>query len=113
VARRNLTELVGKCRCKGGQVYLEGKPKPRSYKDENGNRKYVTEVVVECRPAEINEGFEKNDRWGCVYLDVTGKRRTTVQQSTFGLTMDEKMPTLRKIKRGVLPTHKPTQKHHI
>jgi DNA-damage-inducible protein D len=23
------------------------------------------------------------------------------------------LPTLRKIKRGVLPTHKPTQKHHI
>jgi hypothetical protein len=46
-------------------------------------------------------------------FSVTGKRRTTVQQSTFGLTMDEKMPTLRKIKRGVLPKHKPTQKHHI
>jgi hypothetical protein len=26
---------------------------------------------------------------------------------------DDKMPTLRKIKRGVLPTHLPTQKHHI
>ena len=25
----------------------------------------------------------------------------------------EKIPTLRKIKRGVLPTHLPTQKHHI
>jgi len=25
----------------------------------------------------------------------------------------DKMPTLRKIKRGVLPTHLPTQKHHI
>ena len=26
---------------------------------------------------------------------------------------NKKIPTLRKIKRGVLPTHLPTQKHHI
>ena len=34
--------------------------------------------------------------------------RTTVQPSTFVLTTDDKKPTLRKIKRAALPTHKPT-----
>jgi len=33
----------------------------------------------------------------------------TVQPSTFVLTTDDKIPTLRKIKRAALPTHKLTQ----
>jgi hypothetical protein len=37
----------------------------------------------------------------------------TVQTLNDSAKTDDKMPTLRKIKRGVLPTHLPTQKHHI
>jgi len=40
---------------------------------------------------------------------VTSKCRATVQPSTFVLTLDDKMPTLRKIKRVAMPTHEPTQ----
>jgi len=35
--------------------------------------------------------------------------RATVQPSTFVLTLNDKKPTLRKIKRVALPAHKPTQ----
>jgi hypothetical protein len=47
-----------------------------------------------------------------------GKLRTlalTLKDDTTDnkLTEKKKLPTLRKIKRGVLPTHLPTQKHHI
>ena len=43
-----------------------------------------------------------------IYINVIPACRTTVKPSTFVLTSDDKMPTLRKIKRAALPTHKPT-----
>jgi hypothetical protein len=39
--------------------------------------------------------------------------RATEQTSTIRADIGRQKPTLRKIKRAVLPTHKPTQKHHI
>ena len=48
----------------------------------------------------------KNDN---LFQDKT----TTVQLSTFVLTSDDKMPTLRKIKRGASQHTKPTLLHHI
>jgi hypothetical protein len=44
---------------------------------------------------------------------VTSKCKTTDNSTTNRQKQRTKMPTLRKIKRGVLPTHLPTQKHHI
>lgn|SRR5690554_6918170 len=41
-----LAELAEKYLKKGNQVYLEGKLQTRSYDDKDGNRKYITEVVV-------------------------------------------------------------------
>jgi len=32
---------------KGSQVYIEGKLRTRSYDDKDGNKRYVTEVIVE------------------------------------------------------------------
>jgi single-strand DNA-binding protein len=32
---------------KGSKVYVEGRIKPRSYEDKDGNKKYVTDFVVE------------------------------------------------------------------
>jgi single-strand DNA-binding protein len=69
---RGLAELAGKYLHKGSSIYLEGKLKPRSYEDKEGNKKYVTQIIAErfimldkptdkaeCRPAEINEGFSQ------------------------------------------------------
>jgi hypothetical protein len=46
-------------------------------------------------------------------IKSTSKRRTTESADINRQKRRTKMPTLRKIKRGVLPTHLPTQKHHI
>ncbi|MBK9729614.1 MAG: hypothetical protein IPO86_16035 [Saprospiraceae bacterium] len=58
-------------------------------------------------------------------LNFVLKSATTPTRKTLALTLKDdttdnkqtetkdKKPTLRKIKRGVLPTHLPTQKHHI
>jgi hypothetical protein len=39
--------------------------------------------------------------------------RATEQTSTIRADIGRQKPTLRKIKRAVLPPHKPTQKQHI
>lgn len=41
-----LAELAEKYLKKGSQIYVEGKLQTRTYDDKDGNRKYMTEVVV-------------------------------------------------------------------
>ncbi|MGB3852106.1 MAG: single-stranded DNA-binding protein, partial [Tunicatimonas sp.] len=42
----NLAELAGQYLQKGKEVALEGKLKHRTYDDQQGNKRYVTEVVA-------------------------------------------------------------------
>lgn len=42
-----LAEIIGEWLKKGSQVYIEGRIQTRSYEDNNGVKKYITEVVVE------------------------------------------------------------------
>ena len=46
VAWRQLAEICGKFLHKGKQVYIEGKIQNRSYDDRDGNKRYISEVVV-------------------------------------------------------------------
>ena len=46
VCWRNLAEIAEKYLAKGKQIYLEGKLRTRSW-DDNGVKKYVTEVVAD------------------------------------------------------------------
>lgn len=41
-----LAELAGKYLSKGRQVYIEGKMQTRSWEDQQGQKKYTTEVVA-------------------------------------------------------------------
>jgi len=41
-----LAEICGKYLTKGKQVYLEGRIQNRSYDDRDGNKRYISEVVV-------------------------------------------------------------------
>ena len=47
VVWRQLAEICGKYLTKGKQVYLEGKIQTRSYDDRDGNKRYITEIVVD------------------------------------------------------------------
>ncbi|MCW8893378.1 MAG: single-stranded DNA-binding protein, partial [Deltaproteobacteria bacterium] len=47
VAWRQLAEICGKYLHKGKQVYIEGKIQTRSYDDRDGNKRYITEIVVD------------------------------------------------------------------
>lgn len=47
VAWRQLAEICGKYLKKGKQIYVEGKIQTRSYDDRDGNKKYITEIIVD------------------------------------------------------------------
>ena len=46
VAWRQLAEICGKYLHKGKQIYIEGKIQNRSYDDRDGNKRHISEVVV-------------------------------------------------------------------
>ena len=47
VVWRGLADVVEKYVHKGDKLYVEGKVKTRSYDDKDGNKRYVTEIVVD------------------------------------------------------------------
>lgn len=44
---RGLAEIAEKWLKKGSQIYVEGRLRTRSWDDQNGNKKYTTEVLVD------------------------------------------------------------------
>lgn len=47
VAWRNTAEIIEKYVAKGSQLYVEGKIRTRSWSDNDGNKRYVTEVIAD------------------------------------------------------------------
>jgi len=47
VVWRKLAEIAGQYLKKGSQVYIEGKLRTRSWDDNNGDKRYATEVVAD------------------------------------------------------------------
>lgn len=47
VAWRNAADIVEKFVKKGTQVYIEGRLRTRSWDDQNGNKRYTTEIIVD------------------------------------------------------------------
>jgi single-strand DNA-binding protein len=64
VAWRQLAEICGKYLVKGKQIYIEGKIQSRSYDDRDGNKRYITEIVVDQmqmlgRPGDDSGGGQR------------------------------------------------------
>lgn len=47
VAWRQLADLAGNYIRKGTQIYVEGRIRSRSYDDQNGNKRYITEILAD------------------------------------------------------------------
>lgn len=47
VCWRNIADVVEKYVHKGTQLYIEGRLRTRSWDDQNGNRKYTTEIIAD------------------------------------------------------------------
>jgi single-strand DNA-binding protein len=46
VAWRKTGEIIGQYFKKGNQIYIEGSLESRSYEDKSGEKKYITEIIV-------------------------------------------------------------------
>lgn len=64
VVWRRLAEIAEKYLEKGSQVYIEGKIRTRSWDDENGQKRYATEIVGDIMQllgrASDNPGYQAN-----------------------------------------------------
>jgi single-strand DNA-binding protein len=47
VAWRRLAEVIGQYAKKGSRIYVEGRLVTRSWEDQNGNKRYTTEVIAD------------------------------------------------------------------
>lgn len=65
VVWRNTADVVEKYVKKGTQVYIEGRLRSRSWDDQNGNKRYVTEIVADTlqllgrRPEGQQQGYQQ------------------------------------------------------
>lgn len=62
VCWRNLAEIAEKYITKGSQIFVEGRIRTRSYKDKNGDTRYITEVVADNIQLLGRGGSEQQDR---------------------------------------------------
>ncbi|MBN2426738.1 MAG: single-stranded DNA-binding protein [Deltaproteobacteria bacterium] len=62
VVWRNLAEICGKYLKKGKQIYAEGKIQTRSYDDRDGNKRYITEIVLDQMQMLGRAGEDDNQR---------------------------------------------------
>ena len=68
VVWRGLAEVAEKYVRKGARLYIEGKIKSRTYEDNMGNRRYITEIYAEdmqilTRP-QNQEGQQQSQQYG-------------------------------------------------
>ena len=47
VAWRRLAAIIGEYAKKGSRIYVEGRLETRSWEDQNGNKRYTTEVIAD------------------------------------------------------------------
>lgn len=47
VAWRKLAEIIAQYLKKGSKIYIEGRLQTRSWEDQNGNKKYRTEIIAD------------------------------------------------------------------
>lgn len=62
VCWRNLAEIAEKYITKGSQIFVEGRIRTRSYKDKNGDTRYITEVVADNIQLLGRRDSEQQDR---------------------------------------------------
>ena len=69
VAWRKLAEICGQYLHKGSKVYIEGRLQTRSWDDQSGNKRYMTEIIAERAPVFEKASIDEH------YLDITGMDR--------------------------------------
>ncbi len=86
-----LAEICNQYLKKGSQVYLEGKIDNRSYDDKDGNKKYISEVVVDMNGKMIMLGG-KGGSGGSAGGDDFVQPGAPDEGASFGGSMGASMP---------------------
>jgi len=85
VASNRLAEIVDKYVHKGDKLYLEGKIRTRSYSDQSGAMRYITEIyVAKVRALLHNRGLQHrhNSRSKCNKTNSRSSRRRNLYKIT-------------------------------
>jgi single-strand DNA-binding protein len=61
---RSLAESVEKYVRKGSQIFIEGKLRTRSWEDQNGQRRYITEIVAETLKVLSRRDYNNSQQSG-------------------------------------------------
>lgn len=97
VVWRNTADVVEKYVKKGTQVYIEGRLRSRSWDDQNGNKRYVTEIVADTlqllgrRPeGQQQGGYQQPAQQG--YQQPTYQQPGVQQQPTYQQPVQQAQP---------------------
>ena len=97
VVWRNTADVVEKYVKKGTQVYIEGRLRSRSWDDQNGNKRYVTEIVADTlqllgrRPeGQQQGGYQQQAPQG--YQQPQPYQQPGVQQPTYQQPVQQAQP---------------------
>ena len=84
IPTKGLAGIAEKYLHKGSQVFLEGKIKTRSYDDKDGNKKYITEIVVEqlrMLDGKRDSGGGGGEGGGSSYSSSNSNSQSTQEES--------------------------------
>ncbi|MDZ7699186.1 MAG: single-stranded DNA-binding protein [Deltaproteobacteria bacterium] len=64
VAWRRLGEICGEYLQKGSQIYIEGRLQTRSWEDQEGNKRWTTEIIAQNMQMLDSQGKSGSDQYG-------------------------------------------------
>ncbi|MDD4777701.1 MAG: single-stranded DNA-binding protein [Fermentimonas sp.] len=77
VCRRGLAQIAERFVKKGTLVYIEGKIKTRSYDDQNGVKRYITEIIADSLELLSRKGGSGENESSGIKQDYTSSEDTT------------------------------------
>lgn len=92
VVWRNTADVVEKYVKKGTQVYIEGRLRSRSWDDQNGNKRYVTEIVADTLQL-LGRRPEGQQQGGYQQQAPQGYQQPGVQQPAYQQPGVQQQPT--------------------
>jgi len=102
VAWRQLAEICEKYVRKGTQIYVEGRLRTRSWDDQNGNKKYTTEIIADSlqllgkksdNPANGQQGGGYQSNQGGQYANQYGNNARPAYQQPAPQTQQNPAPS--------------------
>jgi single-strand DNA-binding protein len=86
---RRLAEIAGQYLHKGSKIFLEGRLQTRSWQDQSGNKKYMTEIV-----AENMQMLDRKPQGGAPYQPSAPQAPNQPAAASAPVPQPEEIPTI-------------------